>query len=116
MLEDVAVEHPFSRLACDEADFDTLFRKQQHGIGAKRRQMAPVRIQYLECVAVDMDRMRVRRSVYQFENVTLTGFEYRQRRPEISVIHRRPRLLVDGPESPVCETKRTDLNARISLS
>ncbi len=74
MLEDVAVEHPFSRLACDEADFDTLFRKQQHGVGAKRRQMAPVRVQYLERVAVDMDRMRVRRSVYQFENVTLTGF------------------------------------------
>ena len=30
----------FPGLAGDEADLDTLFRKQQHGIGAKRRQMA----------------------------------------------------------------------------
>ena len=105
----------FPRFAADEADLDTLFRKQQHGIGAKFRQMAQIRVQYLERVAVDMDRMGVWRQVYEFEDVALTGFQHRQRRSEISVIHRRPRLLVDGPKSPICETERTNLNAR-SLS
>src|SRR6185436_7138456 len=112
MLEDVAVEHPFPRFAADDTDLDTLFRKQQHGIGAKFRQMAQIRVQYLEGVAVDMDRMGVSRQVFEFKYVAPAGFQHRQRRSKIAVIHRGPGLLVDGPKSPICETERTNLNAR----
>ncbi|KAF1853461.1 hypothetical protein Lal_00013818 [Lupinus albus] len=92
------LEHPVAGVVGLDGDAQPLLRLQQHRVGMVGHHLAGIGGQHLEGVAVDVDRVQVRRQVGQFEDVAPALLQRDQRRRQAFMPALRPALLVDRPE------------------
>src|SRR5262249_39476988 len=100
VLDDVTMEHPVAGIVGDEGDLHPLLGVDQHGVAEIGHDLALVRLDDLEGMAVEVDRMGVRRRVDQLEDVAAAAHEGGERRRPAVGGGARPGLLVDRPEDP----------------
>ena len=98
MFKDVSMEHPLAGRARNEGDVNALLGQQQYRVSAESRQFTQVGRQHFKGVAVNVDRVRMRRQILKFEDIAFAAFEFGERRPKVFVIVAGPRLFINCPE------------------